>query len=62
LTIIDFIRIELTLISLASSLIKAPLSCLCVAIHTSLLLTLWPHSFSYKIKEKIYDIKFTVRQ
>jgi len=56
LTIIDFIRIELTLISLASSLTKAPLACLCVVIHTSPLLALWPHSFSYKIKEKIWHI------
>jgi len=40
LTIIEFIRIELTPISLASSLTNAPLACLCVAIHTSPLLTL----------------------
>jgi len=43
-------RIELTPISLASSLTNASLTCLRVAIHTSPLLTLWPHSFSYKIE------------
>jgi len=53
--IIDFIKIKLTPISLVSTLTNAPLACLCVAIHTSPLLTWWPHSFSYKIEEKLND-------
>jgi len=53
--IIEFIRIEITPISLASSLTNVPLACLWVAIHTSPLLTFWPHSFSYWIEEKFYD-------
>jgi len=53
--IIEFIRIKLTQISLASSLTNVPLACLWLAIYTSPLLTFWPHSFSYRVKEKFYD-------